>query len=386
MRRLLLLLLLNLLHPASLAEDNINPAQVEARLRELEAEISKYKELLEDTEGEKSEVETTLEQNEKNISNLINTIDDIEGKLSDNQVKITTLKSRQAELVSAKQEQQFHIERQIRAAYEMGNQEYLKVLLNQEDPDEMARMLTYYDYFNEARANQIRQYNSTLVQLERVSVALAHELTTLRENRLALDLEQQKLTQARKEKQATLKTLIARIKTTGGEITRRQQDRGRLEQLLNRLQNSLANIPTPDDATPFSNMRGKLLMPVKGQLAHRFGHRRNQGKMKWQGVLIDAPEGEPVYAVHYGRVVFSDWLRGFGLLMIISHGDGYMSLYGHNQVLYRQTGEWVTAGDVIATVGDSGGQNRTGLYFEIRIDGKPSDPQQWCVARQQGAA
>lgn len=103
-------------------------------------------------------------------------------------------------------------------------------------------------------------------------------------------------------------------------------------------------------------------------------------------MFIDAPEGDPVYAVHYGRVVFSDWLRGFGLLMIISHGEGYMSLYGHNQALYRATGEWVTAGDVIATVGDSGGQNRTGLYFEIRIDGKPNNPQQWCIAREQRAA
>ena len=260
------------------------------------------------------------------------------------------------------------------------------MLLNQEDPDEIARMLVYYDYFNKARADQIKLYNRTLAQLEQVSLALADELTLLRENQLALNLERQRLAQAQKEKQATLNTLIARIKAAGSEITRRQQDRSRLEQLLSRLQSRLANIPIPGDATPFSEMRGKLLMPVQGRVAHRFGQRRNQGRMKWQGVLIDAPEGDPVYAVHYGRVVFSDWLRGFGLLLIISHGDGYMSLYGHNQVLYRETGDWVAAGHVVATVGDSGGQNRAGLYFEIRIDGKPSDPQQWCLARQRGAA
>lgn len=382
MQTLLSLLLLLCLPILAGANDDIDQAQIEAKLKELEAEISKYKELLENTQGEKSEIENTLEKNEKGISDLINKIEDIEQELDDSKDKVSSLERRQTELQDAKKEQQYYIERQIRAAYEIGNQEYLKVLLNQEDPNEMARMLTYYDYFNEARAGQIEAYNETLVELDRVSLALTEEMTLLQENRLALDIERQNLVAAQRERQATLRTLIAQIKSTGSEITKLQEDRGRLEQLLNKLQNSLAKIPTPGDATPFSNMRGKLVLPVAGKIGHRFGHQRNQGKMKWQGVFIDAPEGDPVYAVHYGRVVFSDWLRGFGLLMIISHGEGYMSLYGHNQVLYRETGEWVTAGDVIASVGDSGGQNRTGLYFEIRIDGKPSDPQRWCKARQ----
>lgn len=382
MQTLLSLLLLLCLPILAGANDDIDQAQIEAKLKELEAEISKYKELLENTQGEKSEIENTLEKNEKGISDLINKIEDIEQELDDSKDKVSSLERRQTELQDAKKEQQYYIERQIRAAYEIGNQEYLKVLLNQEDPNEMARMLTYYDYFNEARAGQIEAYNETLVELDRVSLALTEEMTLLQENRLALDIERQNLVAAQRERQATLRTLIAQIKSTGSEITKLQEDRGRLEQLLNKLQNSLAKIPTPGDATPFSNMRGKLVLPVAGNIGHRFGHQRNQGKMKWQGVFIDAPEGDPVYAVHYGRVVFSDWLRGFGLLMIISHGEGYMSLYGHNQVLYRETGEWVTAGDVIASVGDSGGQNRTGLYFEIRIDGKPSDPQRWCKARQ----
>jgi len=381
MHKLLSLLLLICLPVTAGANDDIDQAQIEAKLKELEAEISKYKELLENTQGEKSEIEDTLEKNEKGISDLINKIEDIEQELDTGKDKISYLERRQSELQGAKKEQQYYIERQIRAAYEIGNQEYLKVLLNQEDPNEMARMLTYYDYFNEARAGQIETYNETLVELDRVSLALTEEMTVLQENRLALDIERQNLVAVQRERQATLRQLVAQIKSTGSEITKLQEDRGRLEQLLDKLQNSLANIPTPGDATPFSNMRGKLVLPVAGKIGHRFGHQKNQGKMKWQGVFIDAPEGDPVYAVHYGRVVFSDWLRGFGLLMIISHGEGYMSLYGHNQVLYRETGEWVTAGDVIASVGDSGGQNRTGLYFEIRIDGKPSDPQRWCKAR-----
>ncbi|MBL6691474.1 MAG: peptidoglycan DD-metalloendopeptidase family protein [Pseudomonadales bacterium] len=381
MHTLLSLLILLCLPVLADANDDIDQAQVEAKLKELEAEISKYKELLQNTQGEKSEIESTLEKNEKGISDLINKIEDIEEELDNSKDKVSSLERRQSELRGAKTEQQYYIEQQIRAAYEIGNQEYLKVLLNQEDPNEMARMLTYYDYFNEARAGQIENYNETLVELDRVSLELTEEMTVLQENRLALDIERQNLVAAQSERQATLRTLIAQIRSTGSEITKLQEDRDRLEQLLNKLQNSLANIPTPGDATPFSNMRGKLVLPVAGKIGHRFGHQRNQGKLKWQGVFIDAAGGDPVYAVHYGRVVFSDWLRGFGLLMIISHGEGYMSLYGHNQVLYRETGEWVTAGDVIASVGDSGGQNRTGLYFEIRIDGKPSDPQHWCRAR-----
>lgn len=381
MHTLLSLLILLCLPVLADANDDIDQAQVEAKLKELEAEISKYKELLQNTQGEKSEIESTLEKNEKGISDLINKIEDVEEELDNSKDKVSSLERRQSELRGAKTEQQYYIEQQIRAAYEIGNQEYLKVLLNQEDPNEMARMLTYYDYFNEARAGQIENYNETLVELDRVSLELTEEMTVLQENRLALDIERQNLVAAQSERQATLRTLIAQIRSTGSEITKLQEDRDRLEQLLNKLQNSLANIPTPGDATPFSNMRGKLVLPVAGKIGHRFGHQRNQGKLKWQGVFIDAAGGDPVYAVHYGRVVFSDWLRGFGLLMIISHGEGYMSLYGHNQVLYRETGEWVTAGDVIASVGDSGGQNRTGLYFEIRIDGKPSDPQHWCRAR-----
>ena len=179
---------------------------------------------------------------------------------------------------------------------------------------------------------------------------------------------------------------MTQLRSTGTEITKLEKDREHLEKLLIHLEQSLANLPTPADSEPFVGMQGKLLMPVDGKISTRFGKRRNAGKLKWDGVFINADEGDPVYAIHYGRVVFSDWLRGFGLLMIISHGEGYMSLYGHNQVLYRETGDWVTAGDMIATVGDSGGQKETGLYFEIRISGEPTDPQSWCVARDKRTA
>jgi septal ring factor EnvC (AmiA/AmiB activator) len=368
------------------AEQAKSQMEIEARLKALEKEISEYKETLDNTQGQKSEIEATLERNEQGINKLINEIDTIEKELDNTNDKVSSLTAKQKELLTVKSEQQYYIEQQIRAAYKIGSQEYLKVLLNQEDPNEIARMLTYYDYFNQARSRQIESYNLTLLDLSRVTQQLAEETVVLGSQRRALGEQQKTLANVQKEKQMTLKALISQISTAGSALLKLEQDRGSLEQLLGKLEENLGKLDAPRSAQPFAGMQGKLLLPVAGRISHRFGNQRNQGKLRWHGIFIDAAEGESVHAVHYGRVVFSDWLRGFGLLMIISHGEGYMSLYGHNQALFRKTGDWVSAGEVVAAVGDSGGQDKTGLYFEIRIDGKPNNPQNWCVTREQRAA
>ena len=386
MRNLIILFLVLLPVISAQAEQSVSQVDIEARLKTLEKEISNYKETLNSSHGQKSEIETTLERNEQRINKLLNEIDTIEKELDTTKDKVSSLTEKQKELLTVKSEQQYYIEQQVRAAYEIGSQEYLKVLLNQEDPNEIARMLTYYDYFNQARSRQIESYNLTLLDLDRVTQELDEETVVLESQRKALGAQQKSLANVQKEKQTTLKVLINQISTTGSALSKLKQDRRRLEQLLNKLQESLVNLDAPRSAQPFAGMQGKLLLPVEGRIIHRFGNQRNQGKLKWHGIFIDAAEGESVYAVHYGRVVFSDWLRGFGLLMIISHGEGYMSMYGHNQALFRETGDWVSAGEVIAAVGDSGGQDKTGLYFEIRIDGKPNNPQNWCVTREQRAA
>jgi septal ring factor EnvC (AmiA/AmiB activator) len=386
MQNLIILFLALLPVISAQAEQSVSQVEIEARLKALEQEISNYKETLDSTQGQKSEIEATLERNEQGINKLINEIDTIEKEWDTTNDKVSSLTEKQKELLTVKSEQQYYIEQQVRAAYEIGSQEYLKVLLNQEDPNEIARMLAYYDYFNQARSRQIESYNLTLLDLDRVTQELAEETVVLESQRRALGAQQKSLANVQKEKQMTLKALINQISTTGSALLKLEQDRGRLEQLLDKLEERLANLDAPRNAQPFAGMQGKLLLPVEGRISHRFGNHRNQGKLRWHGIFIDAAEGESVYAVHYGRVVFSDWLRGFGLLMIISHGEGYMSLYGHNQALFRETGDWVSAGEVIAAVGDSGGQDKTGLYFEIRIDGKPNNPQNWCVTREQRAA
>jgi septal ring factor EnvC (AmiA/AmiB activator) len=387
MQNLIILFLALLPVISAQAEQSGSQVEIEARLKALEKEISNYKETLDSTQGQKSEIEATLERNEQGINKLINEIDGIEKELETTNDKVSWLTERQKELLTVKSEQQYYIEQQVRAAYEIGSQEYLKVLLNQEDPNEIARMLTYYDYFNEARSKQIEFYNLTLLDLDRVTQELAEATLVLESQKRALGTQQKSLANVQKKKKIALKALISQISTTGSALSKKEQDREKLEQVLGKLQGSIANnMDALKGEKPFAGMRGKLLLPVEGRISHRFGNQRNQGKLKWHGILIDAAEGESVYAVHYGRVVFSDWLRGFGLLMIISHGEGYMSLYGHNQALFRKTGDWVSVGEVVAAVGDSGGQNKTGLYFEIRIDGKPNNPQNWCVAREKRAA
>lgn len=361
-------------------------AELEEKLQELESEINKFKEMLDKTRGEKSSLESNLEYNEKNINDLLKKIQNIESDLTEGEDRIGRLLDEERELQLAKSEQQQYIADQIRAAYKIGDQAYLKVLLNQEDPNQISRMLTYYDYFNRARAEQIQAYNQTIEQLQSVTKLIDSENQILANNGLKLQLERSELMLVQATKRKVLVALNKEISATGMEIEKLVADRLQLEQLIQRIQARISNLPTPADVVPFESLKGQLLLPVAGQISHRYGTRRNAGKLRWSGLLINAAEGEPVYAVHYGRVVFSDWLRGFGLLMIINHGEGYMSLYGHNQVLYRETGDWVTAGDTIAAVGDSGGQNKPGLYFEIRAAGKTADPQLWCLARSKHAA
>lgn len=368
------------------AEQTTDPAELERKLQALESEISKFKAMLDRTRGEKSTIEGNLETNEKNISDLLKKIQTIETDLEKGENKISRLTAEQKELHVAKSEQQKHIGRQIRAAYQIGNQEYLKVLLNQEDPNKISRMLTYYDYFNRARARQIESYNETIVQLRNITSLIETENLILEDNRKSLQVEQKEVIRVQIEKRKILVTLNREISTTGKALDKKIGDRDQLEQLIERIQAGIVNLPGPKDLAPFVTLKGQLLLPVAGRISHRYGNNRFAGRLKWSGVMIEAPEGEPVHAVHYGRVVFSDWLRGFGLLLIINHGEGYMSLYGHNQVLYRQTGEWVTAGETIAAVGDTGGQNRSGLYFEIRVAGKTADPQLWCRTRSERAA
>ncbi len=371
---------------AETAQGQRDPAALLKELKALEAGIDKFRQMLQRTEGERSELESSLELNEQSINDILNRIEAIQTDLTKGEDKLSSLSEEQATLEDQKLAQQGNIIQHMRAAFELGQTPQLKVLLNQEDPQKIERMLSYYQYINEARVAEIATYERTIEQLANLEVLIAEQNAALYDKNMQLSRERSGLLKEREDKQQVLALLNAELEAAGNELERKLEDRARLDELITRITAGISNLTAHTDTRPFAEMRGNLLMPVAGDIKQKFGSRRADGKLRWNGLLIAANEGDPVQAIHYGRVVFSDWLRGFGLLLIISHGDGYMSLYGHNQVLYRETGDWIAAGETIAAVGNTGGQSDFGLYFEIRSAGKPADPILWCRLDGTGTA
>ena len=370
----------------SLLAEGSDPASLQAKLQALEDEINKFRSMMDQTKDQRSNLENTLETNEKDINAILKKIKDLEQDLKKGEDKITDLRIKESNLLDQKVNQQDYIAQQIRASYALGNQQYLKVILNQENPNELSRMLVYYDYFNQARIEQIHTYEATLLDIANIEVQINLQNQKLLLKTAQLDKEQSGLIVVQTKNQNVLKSLNLEIAAAGSAIEKRILDREHLESLLEHITLGIGTFGIDragmnQNAQPFRTQKGSLLLPTIGKITHKFGSTRSEGKLRWDGIFIQANEGESVHSVHYGQVVFSDWLRGFGLLLIINHGEGYMSLYGHNQVLYRATGDWVAEGELIADVGNSGGQTNTGLYFEIRNAGKPSNPQQWCQVR-----
>ncbi|HET6726212.1 MAG TPA: peptidoglycan DD-metalloendopeptidase family protein, partial [Gammaproteobacteria bacterium] len=267
---------------------------------------------------------------------------------------------------------------QIRGAYIAGREDRLKLMLNQEDPAEVQRMLVYYDYFNRARTARVRNFNAHLARLARLKTSIDAELDRLtdlkgrRESALA-DIEKR-----RDARKAVLDKVNASISGQRSKLAELERSERQLKSLIERLTHALADIPDNLDSESFSALRGKLSWPVAGRHLASYGSLRADGRLHWQGVLIGGKAGEPVHAIAHGRVVYAGWLPHFGLLMIVDHGGGYFSIYAHNQSLYREVGDWVNAGDVIAALGDSGGQPKPALYFEIRHGKDAVNPARWC--------
>lgn len=359
----------------------LTPDQIETEIKKLAQQIKDYRSRLRTTQDERSVLENTLEDNEKKIGILLKKIEDIKSRLKKDEKQVKTLQKRKYQLEDSKKEQQNLIAQHVRASYEIGRQEYLKVLLNQQDPYLMARMLTYYDYFNRARADEISAFNTTISELSSVESQLLTQRDKLSRRKNEFETRHQSLAKAQQQRRVTLLNLDQLIASTDSDLKDKLRNREHLESLMQKITANITKLTPAEETPPFASLRGKLYLPVNGRIMEKFGNPRSAGKLKWKGLYIIAEAGTPVHSVHYGRVVFADWLRGFGLLLIISHGEGYMSLYGHNQLLYRETGDWVAEGEIVAKVGSSGGQKRSGLYFEVRQSGKPRDPQLWCRVR-----
>ncbi len=378
LRLISLILLIPLCMPAARA-DSDSATDYQLKLDNIREKITQVLNSLNKDESKRSNVREELQKLERKIAKVAKSLRSTQRKHKKSAQKLAQLQDQLKQLRRDLKQQRRLLARQIRSAYAMGQQAPLKMVLNQQDPAQMGRTMVYYDILSRERSQEIGDYLRSIQRKQQLEAGIASttaELKQLVERRLA---EKQELSRARGNRKHLLARLDRSIESQQTTLKDLESSRSRIEQLLMSLGELLADIPSETVAQqPFSKLKGKLPWPVSGKISASFGTSRHQGDLKWNGVVIDSKYGTPVRAVANGRVAFADWLQGYGFITIIDHDDGYMSLYGHNQALYKQAGDWVEASEVIATVGDSGGQSDSGLYFEIRYQGKPVNPGRWC--------
>ena len=377
-----------------LAATKQTPAQKEAELRKLNQRIDKVRKTVNADVQKRDKLSVQLRDAELGVQSARKELDEIRAQRLAVEARVREL---EAERVRREQEldgERAELAGELRTAYVNGREEQLKLLLNQEDPSNFGRMLAYYGYFGRARADRIRGIQDQLEHL-----ALVREKIVAEKTRLAT-LEQQRerrvadLKSSQDKRAQAVRAIDQQIKTRGGELKQLQSQAKSVERLIAELRKAIersqqaqparkgGSTGTVAQQAPFEPLRGKLPWPVQdGKVIARFGQPRAGGSMRWQGMLIGTERGARVRAPYAGRVVYGDWLPGMGLMLVIDHGGGYMSLYGHNEELFRKVGESVVAGDAIGSVGDSGGHSQPALYFEVRRGRTPVDPQTWLTRK-----
>ena len=351
----------------------------QAKLETLSSEISQLQKKLRITRTERDKSAARLRAIELQSAETRRGVLKLDKEIRLLGTELSKLYSQQKQLDNQRHRQAGQVAQELSAAYRLGREEPLKVLLNMENPEEIGRTLKYYEHIVKARSKILEDYQSTIRELDTVEQALLSKQNALADKKGQLLAIQQTLSNEKKQRSALLQGSRQQIKSKEGRITSLNLERKQLESIISALQKHLQNLKIPDNQ-PFSQRRGKLPWPVKGRVGHSFGSARGS-HLKWHGWLLNARDASPVKAIHHGRVVFSDYLRGQGLLVIVDHGDNYLSLYAHNQVLLKETGDWVHPGEVIAKVGNTGGLERSALYFEIRRKGKAIDPKRWLKPR-----
>jgi septal ring factor EnvC (AmiA/AmiB activator) len=372
-----LLLALLALAPLSIAvsQGTGEQAKAEAELAAIRTEIERVQSQVARDAAEKDRLARELRTAEKAVARARAALSQLQRERRDGAENRRALASERQQVERQLRAERAALSGQLRAAYMIGREEPLKLLLNQRDPARAGRMFAYYGYFGRARGEQIARIQQGVVRLTELEDQLALEDQRLAELEKSQQQEVDKLEQARGERRTVLASLQNEARDRTRMLARLRQQRGALEKLLGDLRRAASRFPV-DSRSPFGRLRGKLTWPAEGRVIARYGQAR-AGAIRWGGILMGTQRGAPVHAVYHGRVLYADWLAGLGLLVIVDHGDGYMSLYAHNDQIYRKVGERVTAGDVIAASGDSGGRANPELYFEIRRNGRPTDPAPW---------
>ena len=361
-------------------------------------ELTKVKEReLEDVREQISALKKSMDESAAVRDRLTEELQAMEVAISEQRIRLAEIEREQRYTTEKKQqldaslaEREAHLDEestalaaQVRAAYMSGSQEKIRLLLSQRDPATLGRLMAYYRYLNEYRADNIEAVIAEIRELDAIRGQIAAEEARLKALGQTRYAELTRLNKSQEGRAALLAELRQKIETEGQEVERLAAQEKDLTRLIAELTTILSDYPISSEQ-PFSEHKGKLTWPVAGPLIHDFGQPRIGGTMKWNGVVLAAPRGREVRAVYHGRVAFADWLAGMGLLVIVDHGEGYMTLYGYNETILKNAGDWVAPGDVIATVGDSGGQSEAGLYFELRSGTQPINPQRWITRRPGG--
>jgi septal ring factor EnvC (AmiA/AmiB activator) len=371
-----LLLLVGMVLPAaSTLAASSEKNKTEANLKAVQDRIERVRQQVQRDAVEKDRLNRDLNAAEKSVAQARGDLTKVQQQRAERSAARQHLEKERTEREQQRSRTEQNLAAQLRAAYFMGRNEPLKLLLNQRDPAQFGRNLTYYGYFGRLRANQISEINENIAKIDELKAEIEEE-----DAQLALLEDQNRdrineLDTARRQRGRVLASLEKQSSDRNAVLKRLTQQQAQLERLLKDLSRAIEAAPyDPNDA--FAKLRGKLAWPVAGHVETGFGD-TIAGGLRSNGIVIAADRGNAVTAVQEGRVVYADWLPGRGLLIIIDHGNGYMSLYGHNEQLFKQAGATVKAGDTIAAAGDTGGRSKSGLYFEIRRAGKPVDPRPW---------
>jgi septal ring factor EnvC (AmiA/AmiB activator) len=347
------------------------------KLDAVRAEIKALAEQQRETEGERGEAAKALRTKETELAGVAKDVHALDEKLATQQADLDRLDAERAKLETALKSQRDALAALLRSAYALGRNEELKLLLQQNDVAAIARVLAYNRYFQRARVGRIDQLSTDLEDLAKVQESIRTKTAELASTRDARAAEGAKLESERSEREMLVDEVEKKLMVQGAGAAALGKDEKALASLIEKLRDVFADIPKQlSGAEPFASQRGRLAWPVPGRIARGFGATDESGRRS-SGLLIASKSGTAVHAVSHGRIVFADWLRGYGLMIIVDHGDGYLSLYGCNETLLKDVGDWVNAGETIATSGASGGQKTPGLYYEVRAKGQPVDPKAW---------
>ena len=364
--------------PVLLPADEAKVTEKKAELADLKQKIAALQAVMQERQSNLHSEDAVLKDVDLRINKINSNLRDLDARKQDIHKELSGLEDKKSETVSSLEAEQEILAQQLRSAYISGHEEYIKLIMNQQDPAAVSRMLVYYRYLTESRVRTIKKINQHIELLSSLKLAIQVRSDELN-NLINQQRERwQSLNIAYQEQKKAVDVLRSELASDEQQIQRMHHDEQELLRLIEKLREILDELLEEEKSgTSFRELRGQLKLPVDADVVVRFGARRQIGNLRWKGIVLAGQLGSDIHAVYAGRVVYADWMRGFGLLLIIDHGDSYLSLYGQNESLLVEEGDWVETGQTVATMGKSGGSSKPSLYFEIRYKGKPQNPLRW---------